>query len=77
MAVGKGPGTFLSQSGAGWMIRKGLNTSIGLGRGRSRARFLPPELRSDPVQNPRSHGRNEPCPCGSGKKFKKCCGLIL
>ncbi|WP_245664155.1 SEC-C metal-binding domain-containing protein [Candidatus Propionivibrio aalborgensis] len=21
-------------------------------------------------------GRNEPCPCGSGKKFKKCgCGL--
>ncbi len=20
-------------------------------------------------------GRNAPCPCGSGKKFKKCCGL--
>jgi uncharacterized protein YchJ len=19
-------------------------------------------------------GRNEPCVCGSGKKFKKCCG---
>jgi len=19
-------------------------------------------------------GRNAPCPCGSGKKFKKCCG---
>jgi uncharacterized protein len=19
-------------------------------------------------------GRNEPCPCGSGKKFKQCCG---
>jgi len=19
-------------------------------------------------------GRNEPCPCGSDKKFKKCCG---
>ena len=19
-------------------------------------------------------GRNDPCPCGSGKKFKKCCG---
>ncbi|MFG6147001.1 SEC-C metal-binding domain-containing protein [Halobacillus sp. B23F22_1] len=19
-------------------------------------------------------GRNEPCPCGSGKKHKKCCG---
>lgn len=22
----------------------------------------------------RKTGRNEPCPCGSGKKFKKCCG---
>lgn len=21
-------------------------------------------------------GRNDPCPCGSGKKFKKCCGSI-
>ena len=23
---------------------------------------------------PAKTGRNEPCPCGSGKKFKKCCG---
>jgi len=22
-------------------------------------------------------GRNEPCPCGSGLKFKKCCGSVL
>ncbi|MBQ1670212.1 MAG: SEC-C domain-containing protein, partial [Treponema sp.] len=22
----------------------------------------------------RKIGRNEPCPCGSGKKFKNCCG---
>ncbi|MEW5820365.1 MAG: SEC-C metal-binding domain-containing protein [Cyanobacteriota bacterium] len=21
----------------------------------------------------RKIGRNDPCPCGSGKKFKKCC----
>lgn len=21
----------------------------------------------------RRYGRNDPCPCGSGKKFKKCC----
>ena len=20
--------------------------------------------------------RNDPCPCGSGKKFKKCCGAL-
>ncbi len=25
-------------------------------------------------ENPFKHvGRNDPCPCGSGKKFKKCC----
>ena len=22
---------------------------------------------------PRKTGRNDPCPCGSGKKYKKCC----
>ena len=21
--------------------------------------------------------RNEPCPCGSGKKYKKCCGMTV
>ena len=27
-----------------------------------------------PITNPlRGVGRNDPCPCGSGKKFKKCC----
>ena len=24
---------------------------------------------------PAKVGRNEPCPCGSGKKYKKCCGV--
>ena len=28
----------------------------------------------EPVRNPmRDVGRNDPCPCGSGKKYKKCC----
>ncbi|MDR3378349.1 MAG: SEC-C metal-binding domain-containing protein, partial [Verrucomicrobiae bacterium] len=30
----------------------------------------PPE----PVRAVRKPGRNDPCPCGSGKKYKKCCG---
>jgi hypothetical protein len=30
----------------------------------------PQPLRRDPARP----GRNEPCPCGSGKKFKRCCG---
>ncbi|WP_197030781.1 SEC-C metal-binding domain-containing protein, partial [Halomonas sp. BC04] len=21
-------------------------------------------------------GRNDPCPCGSGKKYKQCCGQL-
>ena len=27
-----------------------------------------------PIQADKEPGRNDPCPCGSGKKFKKCCG---
>jgi hypothetical protein len=33
----------------------------------------PAELAARPPEKP---GRNEPCPCGSGKKLKKCCGAI-
>ncbi|WP_042463213.1 YecA family protein [Neobacillus dielmonensis] len=31
-------------------------------------------LHSVPVRNDNKVGRNDPCPCGSGKKYKKCCG---
>ena len=39
-------------------------------------------LKSDPAMAARpkpaaSVGRNDPCPCGSGKKYKKCCGRGL
>ena len=27
-----------------------------------------------PIVKDKKIGRNEPCPCGSGKKYKKCCG---
>lgn len=30
--------------------------------------------RSKQVINENKVGRNDPCPCGSGKKYKKCCG---
>jgi hypothetical protein len=33
-----------------------------------------PIYSSEPIKNPlRNVGRNDPCPCGSGKKYKKCC----
>lgn len=35
-----------------------------------------PQTGSEPITNPyKNIGRNDPCPCGSGKKYKKC-GLI-
>jgi len=39
----------------------------------------PPAETSDftpavPYRAPPKVGRNDPCPCGSGRKFKKCCG---
>jgi uncharacterized protein YecA (UPF0149 family) len=39
-------------------------------RMRSAARNRPP---SPHHQAPRKASRNAPCPCGSGKKFKRCC----
>ena len=30
--------------------------------------------RTEPVRTAVKVGRNDPCPCGSGKKYKKCCG---
>ena len=29
--------------------------------------------RGERVPRPKKVGRNDPCPCGSGKKYKKCC----
>jgi uncharacterized protein len=31
-------------------------------------------LLDEPRARPHKIGRNEPCPCGSGKKYKRCCG---
>ncbi|RTZ73187.1 MAG: preprotein translocase subunit SecA [Gammaproteobacteria bacterium] len=36
-----------------------------------------PERPAQPyVREGRKVGRNEPCPCGSGKKYKQCCGRL-
>ncbi len=38
------------------------------------------DVETEPVTQPLSRetrvGRNEPCPCGSGRKYKRCCGRI-
>ncbi|MBV8973556.1 MAG: SEC-C domain-containing protein [Sinobacteraceae bacterium] len=35
-----------------------------------------PELQGTFVRSERKVGRNEPCPCGSGKKYKHCHGAL-
>ena len=34
------------------------------------------QSRQNNINNEKKVGRNEPCPCGSGKKFKHCCGAL-
>ena len=46
--------------------------AAGAGAYRSR----PPDDRSPYVRGGRKVGRNEPCPCGSGKKYKQCHGRL-
>ncbi len=36
----------------------------------------PKRKKQQPVRARPTVGRNEPCPCGSGKKYKKCCGRV-
>ena len=42
--------------------------------GRDGPRLIIPSVASKPRPDYSKVGRNDPCPCGSGKKFKQCCG---
>lgn len=33
-----------------------------------------PDAPVEQAQRSEDPGRNDPCPCGSGQKYKKCCG---
>ena len=39
-------------------------------------RAAPPAKAAPFVRGERKVGRNEPCPCGSGRKYKQCCGKV-
>ena len=36
-----------------------------------------PEVMKRLADEARTTGRNDPCPCGSGKKYKRCCGIVV
>ena len=37
-------------------------------------KFYKEQKESTTIRKPKKIGRNDPCPCGSGKKYKQCCG---
>ena len=37
-------------------------------------RLYKEQQESTTIRKEKKIGRNDPCPCGSGKKYKKCCG---
>lgn len=52
----------------------GPNVSRACAAGRDRPFARPMRLAPTPAQLARRRvGRNDPCPCGSGRKFKRCC----
>jgi tetratricopeptide (TPR) repeat protein len=67
-----------SVSSAGRVLRQKTQVNFGgPGLPLSEMSNLAATLRGAPPAAPitkQKIGRNEPCPCGSGKKFKKCCG---
>lgn len=40
----------------------------------TRKKLYMEQKKSGTVRKEKKIGRNDPCPCGSGKKYKKCCG---
>lgn len=56
----------------GTVTSSGIPASGGGGGGQGRPKLVIPKRKSAPAVE--KVGRNDPCSCGSGKKFKACCG---
>ncbi|MGD0023712.1 MAG: preprotein translocase subunit SecA [Xanthobacteraceae bacterium] len=70
----------LALAGAETLARHGIGRAMGPGSGGPAPALAPARMPQTPGRNPQDPtswgkvGRNEPCPCGSGKKFKHCHG---
>ena len=60
--------TIESEKGGDIDYREGMRASASSGG------TAPSEEKPKPFVADKKVGRNDPCPCGSGKKYKKCCG---
>jgi preprotein translocase subunit SecA len=66
--IGAGDGAGPGAGGMGAAAGAGVGAGVGVGNDPG---VVAPFVRGD-----RKVGRNEPCPCGSGRKFKQCHGLL-
>jgi len=64
-----------------WMSRVAVSDKRGTTEPKARRFTITTTSGSDDDARPKVEqrrmkkiGRNDPCPCGSGKKYKKCCG---
>lgn len=55
-----------------------MNFTLAMMKEAAECRLARREAANAPARREVFAGRNDPCPCGSGKKFKKCClrGMI-
>jgi preprotein translocase subunit SecA len=60
---------FGGQPGTGGQPAKGAASDIV-----SEAAAAAEQEKAQPMRTGPKVGRNDPCPCGSGKKYKQCCG---
>jgi len=77
-ATGAGMSAGSEAAQAAGQVSAGNRPEIQAGPAMPQAVNVPPrEGKQMPVKKEVTVGRNDPCPCGSGKKYKKCCGRNL
>ncbi|MGE4132381.1 MAG: YchJ family protein [Bdellovibrionales bacterium] len=63
---------FRKNASGAWLFVDGESHTHEEGQGHDHHHHHP--VRETVVRESPKVGRNDPCPCGSGKKYKKCCG---
>ena len=65
------------KSRSGWIESRDaleIPNAPGYGEDMENPGALATARKTQPIVNVNKVGRNDPCPCGSGKKYKQCCG---
>jgi SEC-C motif len=65
----------LHSGGPPVVLQKTVPLAMDLERSMVSGQPIVVDAKGQPV-SPGKIGRNEPCPCGSGKKYKRCCGAF-